>query len=233
MRDEGEVPNEIDRGELALDAEDSPSHVEVSARLVSTSQAARIAGVSKSTIIRNRAELGAVLRPHGDYLFDAEIVRRKVTVIRKRQAVNAPGPTSGEVAAAVFAALKEGKAPSDIVIELRVQPEVVIELKGLYEEMSEVPKLKVKCRCGNGKLASSCSDCVIGLDLGTIEARISPDGKEEVRLSGQVVWGRLPEKRPGRVSELAAVELHSDWVLADSEDARDLREAQHGSRKRR
>ena len=42
--------------------------------LVTTSQAARIAGVSPSTIVRNRAKLGAIPGPNGAYLFNTQII---------------------------------------------------------------------------------------------------------------------------------------------------------------
>jgi hypothetical protein len=234
MRGKNEMSEKTDLGELDTDEDDGAcSEVEPATSLVTTSQAARIAGVSASTIIRNRAVLGAIPGPNGIFLFNTEVVRQKTTIIRKRQVVSASGPTDGEVAAAVFAALKAGKHPPDIVIELRLAPDTVIELKRLYEEMNEVPKTMGKCRCGSGQFACFCRECVIVLDLATIERRIGASGKEEVRLYSQIKWGRRVPKRPGQFSEFAMIDMYSEWVLADSEDGRDLLEAQHASRPRR
>jgi hypothetical protein len=200
--------------------------------LVTTSQAARIAGVSPSTIVRNRGELGAVPGPNG-YLFNEQIVRQKITTIRQRQSVVALGPTSGEVASAVFAALKEGKHPTDIVIDLRISPDVVVALKASYDQMHSPPTGAgarwAKCRCGSGRAACWCMDCAIPLDSPSIQRRVI-DGAEELRLVGTVTWGRLPEKRADGWSDLAVLELHGEWVSADSEPGRELLAARHASR---
>jgi hypothetical protein len=199
--------------------------------LVTTSQAARIMGVSPSTIVRNRAVLGAILGPDRAYLFDEQVVREKITTIRRRQAVATLGPTSGEVASAVFAALKEGRLPTDIVIDLRVSPDVVLSLQEQFEQMRGRGPCtsRARCACGNGRLACYCDECKIVLELSMLEHRVD-GGREDVRLVAQIIWGRLPEPRPGRWGQLVNVSLCSQWVAADSDEGRDLIEARHGSR---
>jgi hypothetical protein len=199
--------------------------------LVTTSQAARIAGVSASTIVRNRDELGAVAGPKGVYLFDERTVRERITTIRRRHGMATLGPTTGDVASAVFAALRDGMHARDIVIEQRVAPDVVIELKKTYDDLNEQTRgARVACRCGGGRFASSCFDCALVVDGAQVERRTSPQGSEEVRAVGMIVWGRLPTRRPDAWSALVNVELRSEWVAADSVDGRDLIEAQHPAR---
>src|SRR5690349_4164320 len=125
MRHKAKIPASSER-EPALVTKDACHGRPAAKALVTTSQAARIVGVSPSTIVRNRAELGAVPGPNGAFLFDTEIVRQKITTIQRRHTIAAMGPSSGEIASAVFSLLKEGKHPSDIVIEMRVSPEVVL-----------------------------------------------------------------------------------------------------------
>jgi hypothetical protein len=207
-------------------------HAEAPRALVTTSKAARMLGVSASTVVRKRSELGAVPGPNG-YLFDEQVIREKITTIRRRQAIATLGPSTGEVASAVFGALKEGKAPADIVIEQRVAPDIVVALKKSFDEMqgSTGAHARRLCRCGSGRYTVYCDECRITLDLQDVERRVSATGQEEVRATAQVQWGRLPAKRPGRWSVLVSVELHSDWTSADSEEGRDLLEAEHRSRK--
>jgi len=195
--------------------------------LVTTSQAARIAGVSASTIVRNRTELGAVPGPNGAYLFSEDVVRQRITTIRRRQAVTALGPASGEVASAVFAAFKAAKHPSDIVIDLRVTPEVVLALRDKYDEMHGLKRLPAKqrsmCPCGADRLAAFCNKCKgLVLDFPELERRVSPEGQEEVRATARVIWGRLREKRPGQQSELVMLTLVSEWRRVDSDEGADL-----------
>jgi hypothetical protein len=199
--------------------------------LLTTSQAARMAGVSPSTIVRRRAELGAIPGPRGEYLIQAEVLQRNITTLRRRVAVTALGPASGEVASAVFAALKEGRHPSDIVIDQRVSPEVVMALREQFEQMHgrKPGAPKRLCTCGSGRSPCYCFDCAVTLDLGRIERRFS-DGTPEVRITGQITWGRLPEKRPGRWSTLVVATLSSQWIRADSDDGRDLVGAVHRTR---
>ena len=200
---------------------------------LTTSQAASIAGVSPSTIVRNRALLGAIPGPNGAYLFDEREVRQKITTIRRRTAMATLGPTVGDVASAVFAALKAGQDPRDIVIEQRIPPDVVSELKSRYDEMQRaamrVPR--PKCRCGSDRVAVYCIECVLEVTLAGIERRTTADGTEEVRVCGRMHWGRLPgAKGRGRWSELVDFPVNSDWVAAESEDGQGILEARHCGR---
>jgi hypothetical protein len=194
--------------------------------LLTTSQAARMAGVSPSTIVRHRAELGAVPGPGGAFLIQTEVLRKNITTLRRHVAVTALGPTSGEVASAVFAALKEGRHPSDIVIEQRVSPDAVMALRDQFEQMHgrKPGAPRAPCRCGSGRPPSYCFECVTSFDLAMVERR-TVDGGEQVRLVAQLTWGRLPTKRPGRFSQIVTVDVASEWMSLDSNDGQDLVDA--------
>lgn len=232
MRDRAKKSAKQER-RAALGAIDTCHDEPPAKALVTTSQAARIAGVSPSTIVRNRSELGAVPGPNGAFLFDTEIVRQKITTIQRRQTIAAMGPSSGEIASAVFSLLKQGKHSSDIVVDLRISPEVVLALKQSYDAMHAAPQgtspRSGPCRCGAGRAAVWCPACTIPLDLPTIETR-SHDGVQQVRVVAQITWGRLPQPREDGVTSLVYVELAGEWLDADSVAAHELAEAQHPSR---
>ena len=192
--------------------------------LLTTSQAARMAGVSPSTIVRHRSELGAVPGPGGAFLIRTEVLQQKITTLRRHVAVAALGPTSGSVASAVFAALKARRHPSDIVIELQVAPEVVLSLRDQFEQMHgrRPGAPKPQCRCGSGRSPTGCVACTVTLDLIDVERR-TVEGGEEVRITGQSNWARRPNAPP--VGSLVCTILASKWVSVDSEEGREIVEA--------
>lgn len=123
--------------------------------LLTRSQAARVLGVSVSTVIRREHVLKPVV-VNGVHLFDESVLKREVVTIRQRQATASLGSTAGEVAAAVFELLEAGVEPAQIVIRLRVAPDAVQALRAQYSEL----KLSSACkRCGKA-LAINCRACL-------------------------------------------------------------------------
>jgi hypothetical protein len=92
--------------------------------LLTRSQAARVLGVSVSTVIRREHVLKPVV-VNGVHLFDERVLKREVVTVRQRQATASLGSTAGEVAAAVFELLEASVQPAQIVICLRVAPDAV------------------------------------------------------------------------------------------------------------
>jgi hypothetical protein len=73
---------------------------------------------------------------HGKtHLYQETLVRQMTTTMRRRWA--APEPTDGGTAADVFALLAEGAHPRDIVVRLRVAPEVVTRLCAKFAELGD------------------------------------------------------------------------------------------------
>lgn len=117
-------------------------------KMLKRTEAARMLGVSVSTLRRREGELiNPRLGPGGVHLFDEAEVRSTQVTIRRRQAVANIGPALGETAAEVFTLLDEKVHPIEIVKRLKLPPDVVeslqeqwAHLKGgfvLYEEEAE------------------------------------------------------------------------------------------------
>jgi hypothetical protein len=125
-------------------------------RLLTRNQAAQLLGVSVSTVIRREQALKPVLI-NGVHMFDEAIVRREVTTIRQRHAVASLGPTAGDVAASVFELLEAGIAPMQIVIRLKVAPDIVQALRSQWLEMLNASKC---ARCGEPRHVL-CRACLV------------------------------------------------------------------------
>jgi len=124
--------------------------------LLTRAQAARVLGVSVSTVIRREH----VLKPaivNGVHMFDERVLRREVTTIRHQQAIGALGPTSGDVAASVFELLEAGVEPMQIVIRLRVPPDAVQALRAQWLEMVRSSKCQ---KCGQSR-SIVCRACLV------------------------------------------------------------------------
>jgi hypothetical protein len=126
------------------------------AGLLTRSQAARVLGVSVSTVIRREHVLKPVI-VNGVHMFDERVLRREVTTIRHRQAVASLGPTSGDIASAVFELLEAGIEPTQIVIRVKVPPDAVQALQAQWLEMVRSSKCK---RCGEA-LGVVCRACLV------------------------------------------------------------------------
>lgn len=64
-----------------------------------------------------------------------------------------------------------------------------------------------------------CIECALTLDVPRIEHRVDPDGREFVRVAGNVTWGRLPECDGPR---LVCVDVASDWEAVGSDEGNRL-----------
>lgn len=125
-------------------------------RLLTRNQAAQLLGVSVSTVIRREQALKPVL-VNGVHMFDEAIVRREVTTIRQRHAVASLGPTTGDVAASVFELLEANVEPAQIVIRLKVAPDIVQALRSQWLEMLKASKCT---RCGEPRHVL-CRACLV------------------------------------------------------------------------
>jgi hypothetical protein len=102
--------------------------------LLTRRQAAQRLGISETTLRHREHD---VLKPtivDGVHMFEERQVR-SVTTLR-RQVSGAPGVVDGGVAADVFELLREGIRPVEIVVRLRVAPEVVTRLLEQWTEMT-------------------------------------------------------------------------------------------------
>ncbi|HVY31031.1 MAG TPA: helix-turn-helix domain-containing protein [Polyangiaceae bacterium] len=125
-------------------------------RLLTRNEAAQLLGVSVSTVIRREQTLKPVL-VNGVHMFDEAIVRREVTTIRQRHAVASLGPTAGDVAASVFELLEADVEPAQIVIRLKVPPDIVQALRSQWLEMLKGSKC---ARCGEPRHVL-CRACLV------------------------------------------------------------------------
>ncbi len=152
LSNEPEIPA-ADTGEAGTLVEPAgPAEV---APLLTRAQAARVLGVSVSTVIRRENVLKPVVL-NGVHMFDERVLRQEVVTVRHRQAIASLGPTSGDVAASVFELLEAGTEPTQIVIRLRVTPDAVQALRMQWVEMVRCSKCK---RCG-GALRVVCRACL-------------------------------------------------------------------------
>jgi hypothetical protein len=109
-----------------------------SGKLVKRAEAARMLGMSVSTLRRREGELvNPIIGPDGVHLFDEAELRSVSVTIRHSRAVASIGPGSGDVAAHVFALLDEGVHPVEIVKNLRLPPDVVMALQDQWARMRE------------------------------------------------------------------------------------------------
>ena len=107
-----------------------------SGKLVKRAEAARMLGMSVSTLRRREGDvLKPIVGPNGVHLFDETEVRAVMVTVRGRAGLSALGPSSGETAAEVFTLLDEGAHPVEIVKRLCLAPDVVIALLDQWTEM--------------------------------------------------------------------------------------------------
>jgi len=93
-------------------------------KLVGRSQAARLLGVSKSTVRRMEGQaLTPVVGPKNVRMFREEQVQSLIQT--RHSETSSPPRLTGDVAANVFALLDEGLHPVDVVKRLCIQPELV------------------------------------------------------------------------------------------------------------
>lgn len=132
-------------------------------RLLTRQEAARMLGVSETTLRRREAEgLRPTMRGR-THMYEETLVRQMTTTMRRRW--SGPAPMDGGVAADVFALLAEGVAPRDVVIRLRVPPEIVGRLCSQWSEL------------GDGFFVSGEDAAILGLqgadDVGAAVRRVA------------------------------------------------------------
>ena len=107
-------------------------------KLLKRSEAARLLGVSVSTLRRKEGDLiQPVIDADGFHRFAESELRAVMVTVRHRQAVASMGPNAGDVAAEVFTLLDEQLHPAEIVKRLRLPPDVVMALHEQWAHMHE------------------------------------------------------------------------------------------------
>lgn len=105
-------------------------------KLLKRTEAARLLGMSVSTLRRREGEvLNPIVGEGGVHLFDEAEVRAVMITMRGKSALAAMGPSSGLIASEVFTLLDEDVHPVEIVKRLRLAPEVVTALRKQWIEM--------------------------------------------------------------------------------------------------
>ena len=132
-----EARSKMDRDDMPSGASNVTAVVPVPrGKMLKRAEAARMLGISVSTLRRREGDLvNPIVGPDGVHLFDESEVRSVVVTTRRRQTIAAMGPSGGEVAADVFAALDEGEHPVEIVKRLRYSPDVVVALRDQWAQM--------------------------------------------------------------------------------------------------
>jgi hypothetical protein len=142
-------------GNIRVSAAQEGVAVPAAGRLLRRTEAARLLGVSKSTLRRMEgAELTPVVGPRNVHLFQEEEVR--AVVITRRTRID-PQSSTGEVAADAFALFDAGVDVVDAVKQLRVAPEV---LEPLYERWARLRAMLVL----SAQARSEITTIVLGWD---------------------------------------------------------------------
>lgn len=114
-------------------AAQNPATLPSNGKLLRRTEAARLLGVSKSTLRRMEGTaLRPVVGPKNVHLFQEEEVR--AVVVTRRAHVGVQG-NCGDVAADAFALFDAGVDVVDVVKQLRVSPDVI---EGLYERWAKL-----------------------------------------------------------------------------------------------
>lgn len=104
-------------------------------KMLKRSEAARMLGVSVSTLRRREGELvKSFVGPDGVHMFEESEIR-SVSVTHRRRLENNAGVSNGGVAADVFELLDEGIHPVEIVKRLRLPPDAVTSLREQWARM--------------------------------------------------------------------------------------------------
>lgn len=125
-------------------------------RLLRRAEAARMLGVSKSTLRRMEGtSLRPVVGPKNVHLFQEEEVRA-IVVTRRSRLESEPG--SGDVAAEAFSLFDAGVHVVDVVKQLRVAPDVVERLHATWARLRDMMVLSVDGRSEINKLLLGWDD---------------------------------------------------------------------------
>lgn len=116
---------------LGSEANDRPR-----GKLLKRAEAARLLGVSVSTLRRHEGDvIKPIIAENGVHLFEEAEIRSVKITVRRREAFAALGATSGDVAADVFQLLDEGIEPVEIVMRLRLPPAAVATLQEQWAQL--------------------------------------------------------------------------------------------------
>lgn len=141
--------------EIANSARDSVAAVPTG-RLLRRTEAARMLGVSKSTLRRMEGEaLTPVVGPRNVHLFQEEEVR---AVIVTRRAHLEAGPAAGDVAAEAFALFDTGVDVVDTVKQLRIGPELIERLHATWARLRGLLVLSIEGRAEINSLVRGWDD---------------------------------------------------------------------------
>jgi hypothetical protein len=162
-------------------------------KLVNRSEAARMLGVSVSTLRRREGtELTPVVDANGVHMFEEAQVRSVMVTIRRRQCLQSLGARAGDLAADVFEMLDNAVHPVDIVKRLRVPPDVVTTLREQWFAMRGGFSVSAEQADAIRELAraterfANADEALIGLKrrLGMLVRLASLRGPRETRTTG-------------------------------------------------
>lgn len=125
-------------------------------RLLRRTEAARMLGVSKSTLRRMEGDaLTPVVGPRNVHLFQEEEIR---AVIVTRRAHLEDGPAAGDIAAEAFALFDAGVHVVDAVKQLRVGPELAERLHSTWARLRGLLVVSAEGRSGITSLVRGWDD---------------------------------------------------------------------------
>ncbi|HVW25472.1 MAG TPA: hypothetical protein VHC69_08875 [Polyangiaceae bacterium] len=105
-------------------------------KLLKRSEAAKLLGMSVSTLRRREGDLiRPVVDANGVHRFAESELRAVMVTIRHRETVARLGSDAGDIAADVFTLLDEGAHPAEIVKQLREAPETIMALHEQWARM--------------------------------------------------------------------------------------------------
>lgn len=151
-----------DYGQRTKITENSPDIVSIeeaaapSGKLLGRAQAARLLGVSKSTLRRMEgASLEPVLGPRNVRLFHEEQIQ---SLLVTRRSEVAGGRPDGELAAETFELFDAGVHPVDVVKKLRVDPDLI---ESLHQRWARLRAMLVLSTSGVQSLCLSLSEAEV------------------------------------------------------------------------
>jgi hypothetical protein len=149
-------------GNLDDSGEQIVAAVPVAGKLLRRTEAARMLGVSKSTLRRMEGtSLTPVVGPKNVHLFQEEEVR-SVVVTRRARFDSSSQPANGDIAADAFALFDAGVHVVDAVKQLRVAPDI---LEKLYETWARLRGLLVL----SSATRSEINALLLGWDDGSLQ----------------------------------------------------------------
>ena len=144
-----------------------------SGKLMKRAEAARVLGMSVSSLRRREGELiKPIVGPDGVHMFDEAQVRAVTVTLRGRATLAAMGPSAGETAADVFTLLDDGVHPVEIVKRLRLTPDVVVALQDQWSRMRGGFTVGPEHAADLGRLARSRAPTTASAAVAALRARV-------------------------------------------------------------